>query len=90
MEYGRYHIKTLCALLELLGFIPDGYIGDNKQIRYVHPLRERTTNRLHSYIAVPQLKSAHRRYCLRVLEDLDDFGFSQEEIASAAKKINLI
>ena len=90
MEFEPYHIESLCKVLELLGFFPETLIGDSEQIKYVHPTKERTSNHYRNYIMIPQMKSANKRFCSRVLNDLDDFGFTEKEIISAAKKANLI
>lgn len=90
MEFEPYHIESLSKVLELLEFFPEILIGNSEQIKYVHSTRERASNRYHNYIMIPRMKSVSKRLCLRVLDDLDDFGFTPKEITSAAKKANLL
>lgn len=80
MPHDPYFSDNLFRFLECLGFKATKFIGDETdQIKFIHPTKNRIASRK-NWIPVPSYKVYSKRLVERIMVDVEEFGFSTQEI----------
>jgi len=78
--YQKYSSEKLFDFLECLGFRADSFVGDDTdQIKFVHDTVDRVGSR-RNWINVPNFKVFSKKLIEKIMEDVNNFNFSFEDL----------